>query len=173
MKSYNILKLSVGEFLKVLQDKTRENADKMKEIYDYTISIKKTEPDSEERRTKLKNALLLNNEFIGINKKYIDAHNNILEIINRIASDDDPELSYAEEEEEQFGELNSDYMLNDEIEPDIEDSGNNNLDNLEKFFDYNNPLLQDKEYTDSLMRSFIEQEEYEKCEMLQRYLDNR
>jgi hypothetical protein len=165
MKSYNILKLTLGEFLNLIQEKTAENAYKMKEIYNYTNSLKKNEPDSEERRIKLKNALIINNEFISANKKYLDIHNHILDVINDLASEDNSVLNFS--------------TNNQQDAPNKKDSvtkSNNKMDSLEKNenneenLDFNNEKLKDKEYTNKLMQTYIENEEYEKCEILKKLI---
>ncbi len=169
MKSYKILKLTVSEFLGILQKRTSENANKMKEIFDYTTEIKRTEPDSEERKIKLKNALILNNEFIKINKKYIDLHNNVLDIINELATNDDED--YNDEQEKIVSDTpNLVNATNTQQEEDINKGKEKSINNNEVELERNNPLFKNKDYTDKLMKQYIEEEEYEKCNLLQKFL---
>ena len=172
MKSYNFLKLSLGEFLRILQKKTAENANKMKEIFDYTTSIKKSEPDSEERKIKLKNALLLNNELISINRKYIDLHNLILDIVNDLASDDDSNTYSIEENEHEISNPSEISSHTEEIHIESDENVDENSEYAELELNKNNPLFKNKEYTDKLMQKYIELEEYEKCNMLQKLISS-
>lgn len=154
-------KLKAIELLKLLQEAVKKNADKIK-LYNMKARMiieGKTSPDNQTENIKSLSERM--SMLTAENKRHIELHNNLLNFLNSLKSDDESQVSFIDNHED----------LNDCIaQPECE----NQDDCLEKTisglipFNSNHPLFNDKAFKDRLMQYYIDQEDYEKCDQLSR-----
>lgn len=160
MKFDEIKKLTAWEILKLLQKKTRKNANLIKENSQIIQSVLKGEIALESGRFNIAEVQDKNNELIKENSEYLKLHNQLLSFMRGVQQTDD--VPYLENEQEDA--VAKDSISENKIETEDELFEKTILGQIE--FNAKHPFFKSVEFKNRLLSYYTEREEYERCAVL-------
>lgn len=160
MKFDEIKKLTAWEILKLLQKKTRKNANLIKENSQIIQSVLKGEIALESGRFNIAEVQDKNNELIKENSEYLKLHNQLLSFMRGVQQTDD--VPYLENEQEDA--VAKDSIPENKIETEDELFEKTILGQIE--FNAKHPFFKSVEFKNRLLSYYTEREEYERCAVL-------
>lgn len=160
MKFDEIKRMSAWEILKLLQKKTRRNANLIKENSRMIKSVLKGEVELISGRFNIAEVQSKTNELIKENGEYLKLHNQLLTFMRSMQ---------VSTESEEIKEFASEFEMDEPKQVNVKDSFDEMFDKTvlgSVEYNENHPYYDSDKFRDRLLKYYTEHEEYEKCALL-------